>query len=72
MNGKTGNPLRAQSVAATSSNISGWKVYEDTLNNLVFDPALKPQPELLPAFTDYTLRYMLDLTKRAPAARAST
>jgi len=44
--------------------------YEDTLNNLVFDPALKPQPELLPP-SPTTCCATCWITKRAPVAHAS-
>jgi adenine-specific DNA-methyltransferase len=66
---KNGEPVEG---AAGVSNIFKYQrleSYEDTLNNLVFDPALKPQPELLPAFTDYMLRYMLDHETRNSGPR---
>ncbi len=66
---KTGEPVEGATGSSHIFKYQRLESYEDTLNNLVFDPALKPQPELLPAFTDYTLRYMLDHETRASGPR---
>lgn len=66
---KNGEPVEGATGVSHIFKYQRLESYEDTLNNLVFDPALKPQPELLPAFADYMLRYMLDHETRNSGAR---
>lgn len=66
---KDGEPVEG---AAGSSHIFKYQhleSYEDTLNNIAFDPQLSPQPELLPAMPDYMLRYILDHETRSSDVR---
>jgi adenine-specific DNA-methyltransferase len=66
---KDGQPIED---AAGSSHIFKYQRlenYEDTLNNITFEDDLRPQPELLSAFPDYMLRYMLSHETRASGPR---
>jgi adenine-specific DNA-methyltransferase len=66
---KDGKPVEGAAGSSHMFKYQRLESYEDTLNNIAFDPKLLPQPELLPSFPDYVLRYMLDHETRESAVR---